>query len=141
MKQYWLGVIAKLSIVDDFENNLWWCLPSRASQGDIIVMYCPRALSRVKQGVFAECKLKTKPDLNNEQSFRCSGFGRTSGKGMLSYTELNFLRRFDNPLTAKEMKRDPLLKDLGCVRRSFQGTTFPISEEAYKRIVSLTEPK
>lgn len=139
---YWLAVIGKLDVVMNLDEHLWWCFPKRALKGDRVFLYCPRSLSSTKQGVFAECELVSIPFSNKEEDQRCSGYGRSFGAGAaLGFVELKLISRFEKSLTAQEMKRDRILRDVGFVRRSFQGTTFSIPQEAVKRLRVLTNRK
>lgn len=139
MKSYWLGVVGDGRVVTNLDENLWWCVPGHAIRGDRIFMYCPRALSATKQGIFAECELVTEPLPKIEENYRCSGFGRTFGTaGSLRYVELKVIQKFQNPPTARQLKRDPVLKNLGFVRRNFQGTTFSVSAEGAERMLQLS---
>ena len=47
------------------------------------------------------------------------------------------LASFENPLTAKQMKKDPILINMNAVRRSFQATSFSIDRESFDRIIAL----
>ena len=130
MAQYWLGVIGDIRVLENFQAHLWWCLPAKASNGDRIFMYCPRKLSAARQGIFVECELVSTPFSRQEENYRCSGYGQHFGREKsLGFTELKVVRYFEKHLTAKEMKRDSLLKEIGFVRRNFQGTTFSLSRK------------
>lgn len=140
--QYWLAVVGLKEQADDFETRLWWCLPKYAEVKDKVLIYCPRSVGfDSRQGIFAMCEVKTLPDMKSENNYRCSGFGRCkSGKSPgLFYVELKFIRRFKARLTPKAMKADPVIGDVGFVRKNFQGTAFKIEEPIYKRIIGIIE--
>lgn len=143
MEKHWLGIVGDIRVVLNLEENLWWCLPMQAGLGDRIFMYCPRALSPRRQGIFAECELIGNPFSKGDENHRCSKFGAGVGRnlGPLGYTDLKLVKTFAKPLTAKEMKKDRMLKTLPFVRQNFQGTTFSLTKEAADRILQLTVQK
>jgi hypothetical protein len=139
MKNYWLGVVGKLSIVSNLEEHLWWCFSKRAATGDEVFLYCPRTLNRDFHGIFAQCEIVTTPYSNTHENHKCSSFGRHFGLGKgLGFAQLKILRQFEKPLTRMVMNRDPILRELGCVKAKFQGTTFTVSREGAERILLLS---
>jgi hypothetical protein len=142
MKNYWLAVMGNISDIDNLEHDAWWCLPRKALKGDLVLMYCPRSTSITRQGIFAECEVIMTPTMTVEENWRCSGFSGGVGQhSSLGYTVLKFLRRFEVRLIAREIRRDHILKEVGFVRKNFQGTTFTLSKEAYERIITLIYEK
>ena len=142
MKSYWLAVMGNVTDMDNLEKGAWWCLPRQTQIGDLVLMYCPRSVRIIGHGIFAECEVVTEPITSSRENWRCSGYsGRHGQAPNLGYTELALLRRFKTPLAAKDIKSDPMLKELGFVRRNFQGTTFSVSDIAYERIISLSKSK
>ena len=141
MGNYWFGVVGSSQAAKTFETRLWWCFPITAKKGDYIFMYCPRSMSPLRQGIFALCSLKNGLDLNHKNNISCAGFGKRDGVGSLLYGDLKLIKRFENHLTAKEMKNDSILNRTSFVRRNFQGTTFKIDDSASNQINSLLKEK
>jgi predicted RNA-binding protein with PUA-like domain len=139
----WLGVVGSVQRTLYFEKNPWWCFPTKAKKNDLVLMYCPRSVNVKLQGIFALCKLTRNPD-NSDKNYYCSGFGlraKYGGKGRLFYAKLKFLKRYDETLTAKELKENPVFCKLPFVRRNFQGTCFPIEWPIFNKLVEILESK
>ena len=100
----------------------------------MVLLYCPRAASRSRQGVFAEAVIAVPPDKQHKDNIRCNGY-------RLLYAPIKVQRRFRPTVTASDMKRDQLLRTTSIVRRNFQGTCFELSEALYNRILKLASIK
>lgn len=134
MANYFLGVARGIALANADTTDGHWCVPTDAATGDVIVLYCPRSVSASRQGVFAEAVISAPPDMARKENSLCSGYG-------LLYVPIKIQRRFPFPVTANDMKRDPLLSKSPFVRRNFQGTTFPLEEKLYKRISKIADAK
>lgn len=83
-------------------NTLDWSVPINAQVGDLIVMYRKAPASEIR-------------DL-----WRITGPFYTDKKwGLQGYIRL--VTRLDKPLTYSELKREPVTRSLGVVRKQFQG--------------------
>ena len=134
MPNYFLGVAGSKELSRSDITEAFWCVPSIATIDDIILLYCPRSVDDKRQGVFAEARISRAPSANDQNNSRCSGYG-------LLYVPIEVQRRFLSPVTAKDMKSDPVLKTASFIRRNFQGTSFQLQEASYKRILALGEKK
>ena len=137
MPKTFLGIAASRELTNPETTESFWCVPASAEKGDVILLYCPRAESAARQGLFAESIIETAPGKEND--FLCSGFG--IGNEILRHVRIKIKRRFKPALTAADMKRDPVLMSSGFVRRNFQGTVFFLQETLAKRILFLAEKK
>ncbi|MCW5590481.1 MAG: hypothetical protein KIS74_00125 [Burkholderiales bacterium] len=133
MPTYFFGVASssELSKPDTVES--YWCVPQDAERGDVILLYCPRSASRVRQGVFAESIITSAPIAGAPMNALCSGYGITT----LRHVRIKITARFTPTVTAQDMKCDPVLKNAGVVLKNFQGTTFRIGESLYQRILQI----
>jgi hypothetical protein len=133
----WLGIVGSTERVKSVSNYLWWCVPPEAKKGDSLILYCPRAVSASRQGVYALCEISTNPDIKHGRNSYCSGF--SLAKGGLRYVEFKVLNTFEKRLTAAMCKADRMLKHKNFVRRNFQGTVFALDQETLDHILSLVE--
>ena len=109
MECYHIGIVGSAERVKNLQDFLWWCFPLDTKKGTKIFLYCPRSVNEKMQGVFALCELNDDLDPYHKKNYLCSGFGTTFGRGKgLNYGGLKILKQYKFPLTAKEMKNDPL---------------------------------
>lgn len=134
MPNYFLGISSSKKLFEADATVAYWCVKSTAQKGDIILLYCPRAASFARQGVFAEAVILEPPNEKCKDNNLCRAYG-------LYYVTVEIKRRFNPSLTAKDIKSDRVLGVASFVRRNFQGTTFSIEESQYKRIIELVEEK
>ncbi len=134
-RSVWFGVTGSDNLRNSDLMKSWWCLPCNATEGDLVLLYCPRSVSAARQGIFAEARVLLPPSEKRKENSYCTGYG-FGGKTRLAYAEIEIIERFVPTLTAKHMKSDPFLARTDLVRRNFQGTTFPIDEKTYQRMKS-----
>jgi hypothetical protein len=140
-RRYWLAVIGNVDRVRNTEKWLWWCFPEVAQIGEDVLMYCPRSVNETNQGIFAHCQLESNPkDITSKHSL-CRGYGYGFVKNALRYATLTLVSKYWAPLTAKEMKRDTVLRAAPFVRRNFQGTVFELDKQIFDTIVRKIERK
>lgn len=137
MPKAFLGISTSRELTNLETTESFWCVPLSAEKGDLILLYCPRSASGARQGVFAESVIETAPGKGND--LLCSGYGIS--KESLRHVRIKIKRRFKPTVTAKDMKRDPVLMFAGFVRKNFQGTIFSLPDSLFKRIISLAEEK
>lgn len=128
---YWFGVAGGISLHNANLKETWWCLPYGAQEGDRILLYCPRAESERRQGVFAEAKVLTPPNKIRRENSYCASYGKGTSLG---YAEIMIVERFTPALTARHMKSDSVLCRVRPVRHNFQGTTFALDVKSYQRM-------
>jgi hypothetical protein len=63
---------------------------------------------------------------------------RCSETNLMTVTT-QFLCNLKTPITAKNLKNDPILRMLPALRRNFQGTCFQVPEEQWKRLRRVIE--
>ena len=139
MPLYFLGVATSRELTDTKTTDSYWCVPADTNKGDIILLYFPRSAGASRQGVFAECMVAEQPSDTNKQNYLCSGYGL--GVTFLRHVPIKITKRFNPTVTARDMKRDPILMNVGFVRKNFQGTTFKLTKSVYLRIVKLAAKK
>lgn len=132
-RNYWFGVAGSDNLRNSAITKSWWCVPYNATEGDLILLYCPRSVSATRQGIFAEARVLFSPHEKRKENSYCTGYG-FGAKTRLAYAEIEIVKRFAPTLTAKHMKTDPFLGRTDLVRRNFQGTTFPIELKTYQRM-------
>ncbi|MCA9804825.1 MAG: EVE domain-containing protein [Cyanobacteria bacterium HKST-UBA02] len=128
--EYWFYVVQQLKHLESSEvgKRTWWCIDSRSKPGDIAVIYqsAPtRAVIMLLQVVGKRLK---------DESL-CSMYGMTTAT-------VEVIHRFDPPITARELKEHPRIKDEGFTRRNFQGKSFHVHQpeamtEFLKRWIAL----
>ena len=131
MTAYLLGIARSKSLASADTTESYWCVKSDVQVGDILMLYCPRAVSTTRQGIFAEAIIESIPNKTNSKNSNCSCYGR------LLYVQIKITKRFIVPLTAKAMKNDSILSRSNFVKRNFQGTTFSIDKKFYDRALTL----
>ncbi len=133
---YWIGVIGSSMSFKRFLNNeLWFCMPPSADEGDIVVMYVSRKGSEPKAGVFAFYKIKLKDESKVDQ---CRQYGSLSGAGeRLSYVEFELIANLDKSISFQDMKKEPRFFNTLYIRRQMQATYFKISNSEYETFVNL----
>lgn len=114
---YWIAVTREPRKTKDY-----WCFGADARMGDHVFIY------RIKEGVTGLEKIVSRPAIGGECDFYGMYTGRTTA-----------IKRFPKTLDIVRMKADIILRDIGAVRRNFQGTTFCISEEQANRILKLAK--
>jgi predicted RNA-binding protein with PUA-like domain len=105
-------------------DEAYWCLFSsyEAEAGDVLVLYYTRlGIAQIWRIVAPRAA---------EPEWRCSE------RGMVTVpTEL--LLSLEEPITAREMKADPVLQDAGFVNRNFQATAFRIRADQWHAMIQL----
>lgn len=99
-------------------------------------MYCTSHASKRQQGVFALFRLAA---FDVERDMECRRYGSSSGYGAVSFAKLQVLCWIEPSLPTKLLRADPVLGAAQCVRRSFQGTFFALSQREVKRLLRLTD--
>lgn len=134
----WIGIVGSQDSLDRLEGSEepWWCLPTAAATGDMVVMYCTASVSRGKQGVFAVYRVTAS---DPERQTECRRFGSGSGYSAMQFTKLELVRRLEAPITAGTLRADPILGQAKCVKRSFQGTFFQLEPQEARRISKLAK--
>jgi predicted RNA-binding protein with PUA-like domain len=133
---YWIGVIGSSMSFKRFLNNeLWFCMPPSADEGDIVVMYVSRKGSEPRAGVFAFYKIKLKDESKVDQ---CRQYGSLSGAGeRLSYVEFELIVNLDKSISFQDIKKEPRFFNTLYVRRQMQATYFKISNSEYETFINL----
>lgn len=139
MPQYFLGVATSKELFNKDTTESYWCVPASTGKGDVILLYCPRSASFARQGVFAQAVISDPPNDKNKDNNLCSGYGL--GVTPLRHVPIKITKRFKPAVTAKDMKRDDVMMNVGFVRKNFQGTTFRLEESVFRRIVELATKK
>jgi hypothetical protein len=134
----WLGVVGSTDSLNRLtqDGEHWWCLPSSAELGSVVAMYCTSQASKPQQGVFAFFRLEA---FDAERDTECRSYGSSSGYGAMSFAQLSLLQRIDPSLPTKLLRADPIFGAAQCVRRSFQGTFFALSQCEVKRLRRLAD--
>lgn len=143
---YWIGVAGKPSSVArlDAESETWWCVPREAKSGDVLAMYCTASVGEGRQGIFAQYTILAFDPMKDSE---CKAYGSYAGFQMEGkntrpcYATMRQTALYANPLSAAEMRRDPVLRGAGFVRRNFQGTFFVAKEAQFLRLTELLELK
>lgn len=121
----WTGVSA--SDVLNRPRRCWWCVSNHGSSGDLLILYQKNVgFVRVEQ-IISERKIL---------EYRCSDLG-------LRTVATSFSLQLRKPITARDLKRHPILRELPMVRRNFQGTTFRVPSQmwlALRGLIISTQP-
>lgn len=131
----WLAVITDRAVFDSTVVETWWCLPESARAGDLVYLYCPRSANSKLQGVFGLATVVEAPSKRHTKNAYCSGFGHPELK--LLYCELRITKRFENRLSASDIKSVNQLSRELFVRRNFQGTSFKVSDLGAATLLTL----
>jgi len=119
----WLAV--SKADVDARGPASWWCASKEAQPGDVLILYqCRRGLARVER--------LTGPAPTMEP--RCADVG-------LRTVLTEFVFRIKVPVTLQELKEHPDLREMSAVRRSFQGTFFPVAPASWRVLRKLLESR
>jgi len=131
---YWIGVIGTKQTQVRFQegNELWFCLPRKASIGDEILLYQTKKVAKAMQGIFASY---TVVRLDPEKQTLCKKYG--IHEGALVYVDLLVRNKFRNTITLDMLKNNDQLKMMSFVRRNAQATSFNISESEYQTILEM----
>ena len=139
----WLAVFGTVERCLDLQAQRWWCVPMKATKGDLLLAYCARSASPRVQGIFALCRVKESPQAQHSENYRCRPYGnlRFRGHALLRYVEMEILEEYEEHVTASDLKENPNTKDLPFVRRNFQGTTFEVDQRKFELLVDLLRRK
>jgi hypothetical protein len=118
-QRVWTGVSA--SDVLNRPRKCWWCVSRHGSSGDLLILYQKNVgFVRVEQTT-SERKIF---------EYRCSELG-------LRTFSTSFSLQFRKPITARDLRRHPILRELPVVRRNFQGTTFQVPSQMWSALRDL----
>jgi hypothetical protein len=117
-RQIWFGVSALP--LKNREPQSWWCAPKTSSAGDLLLLY------EKSVGVTRLERLRSDPIVRER---RCAG--------SLMTVDTIWLKTLEKPVTARQIKKDKVLRQLTVVKRNFQGTCFSVPLELWPRLAQL----
>jgi hypothetical protein len=123
---WWLFVAHDIMHLESVKSgeSTWWCVSRLAVTGDQCFVYKPLWGVLLHFQVLRPAK--------NVQMF-CSGFA-------MATAEVKVLEVFEPPITAKDLKTSPTVRQEGFMRRNFQGGSFRVGEPAAMDILKLSKP-
>ncbi len=98
----------------------YWCFGRGAKKGDVIFIY------EIKVGFTGVERLTTSPAMGGE----CDFYGLLTSKTAE-------VRRFKKPVAIETMRSDKILREMGALKRNFQGTVFAITPAQAAQILRL----
>ena len=107
-QRVWTGVSA--SDVLSRPRKCWWCISKHGSNGDLLILY------QKSVGFVRIERIGSEKEIFE---YRCSELG-------LRTVYTSFFLQLTKPITARDLRRHPVLRELPVVRRNFQGTTFQV---------------
>lgn len=134
--QYWIGVIGTSLTYDRFGNEEanWFCLPRTSEVGDKLILYATKKISKSNNGLFASYKIVNK---DSSKDAMCKKYGIT--QGTLVHVDMKKESEFKRRVTLEILRGDEFFAVSQFVRRNAQATYFNITEDQYKRILTLSK--
>jgi hypothetical protein len=122
----WLLVAQNLLHLRDAKpgSTTWWCVPRLSTPGDKCVLYKPLV------GILLQFEIL--PSKPVEQAF-CNGFA-------MATANVKIHTIFEPPITAKQLKSFPAIRQQNFIRRNFQGKAFQIEGDGVMAILRLSNP-
>jgi hypothetical protein len=122
----WLLVARNILHLQDAKSRSieWWCVPRAATPGDRCFLYKPL------RGVVLYFEVLA---LKPSEGF-CDNF-------VMATADVKILRTFAPPITNRDLRNSPVLRQMAFVRRSCQGKQFLLETKATKAILDIFEAK
>ncbi len=107
----------------------FWCVHRRkeVSVGGLLLLYFPVTLYKVHGGIRQIYEITS---LGGADEGECASRGMTSVETRLLFT-------LDEGIGIREMKADPVVRNLGAVGRNMQGVTFVVQPEIWPALREL----
>jgi hypothetical protein len=136
LMKFWFAISHKLPDKRKLAitKESFWCLPSFATKGDLVFLYCPRASSPKHQGVYALCEIEEKPIENHDKKYVCTPYLYKREK--LFYTPLRVLEIYAHHLKPKQIKNSHAFSQSQLIKRNFQATLFEITKKQSDELVA-----
>jgi len=135
-RKYWLWVTRPEYYLDDngkdradldpnsgFDPGGWWTCHKETKKGDLVFLWRAKLKRDIGYLIQAE-----------GAAYRFSNNDEDSNKGWKYRCSYRVLYKFENPITAKELRGDSYFKDWSPLKINFQGSFFLIQERYWNKL-------